>query len=446
MKLPGRERAEPEAPVTHEKSRLCPECGTPVSMRATTCAICGYDFVAAEQAEQAEQAELREEAAQRPVRAIAIGLTAAVALLLIAALYFRNRAEAIAALTPTTTPTTTTTPTPSRTPTPTPTPLFTPTPIPPREYLVQPGDNIFYIADIFQVDYRDLLAFNNLTENSVLQVSQKILIPPPTATPTPSATPQDATAAPAPGSTGIVHVVQAGETLIGIAQKYGVTVSVILQANQIEDANQIRVGDQLIIPQASAATTTPGSVVETPQPSYGPVTLLQPLNGSRITGNQRNVLLQWLSAGILNEDETYRLTLEQVDGDIRYGPVYIKATALHVPLELFPAPDDPHRTFQWAVTIMRQVGVGSDGAPLYAVISPPSSRIFHWMPALPTPTLTPIPPFLLLSACLFGFLPCHALSSSLQKVCNLPTDANLSLTDLPTLPSQFAQYDDDRGG
>jgi len=392
VKLRGRPIVEAgEESQTQDRSRLCPECGTPVSTRATTCAICGHDFIAAQQAARKLQAEQEDEAAQRPVRAIVIGLSAAVALLLIVALYLRNRAEAIAALTPTATPTPTMTPTASLTPTPTPTLPFTSTPVPPREYIVQPGDNIFYIADIFEVDYRDILAFNNLSENSILQVSQTILIPPPTPTPTPSPTPPESTPVLSPTPKGVIHIVESGETLITIAEIYGVQVSAILSANNIENADQIRAGDQLVIPQGDTPSSEPAQSTPTPLPSYGPILLLQPLDGSRIVGTGKTILLQWLSVGILREDETYRVTVDQLSGEIRWGPVYIKATSIHLPNDLFPAPSDPNREFRWTVTIMRQVGVGSDDTPLYEVISPAALRVFQWLPSPPTPTLTPVP-------------------------------------------------------
>ena len=392
MKLPGRRRVE-ELPASEslDTTRVCPGCGTPVSVHATTCAMCGYDFVAAERTARQIQAEQREEAAQRPVRAIAIGVTAAIVVLLIAVLYFRNRADAIAALTPTATYTPTATPTPTLTPTPSPTPPFTPTPVPPREYIVQPGDNIFYIADIFQVDYQDILAFNNLNENSILQVSQKILIPPAKPTPTPSPTPPEETPIFSPTPKQVIHIVQSGETLIGIAQKYGVSVSDIMGANNVANADEIRAGDQLIIPQGTAPEAVPGPGTPTSIATYAPVTLLQPLDASTFKGAGKTILLQWLSSGVLRENETYRVTVEQISGSIRYGPVYLQATALHMPADRLPAPDDPYREFKWTVIIMRQVGVGSDGTPLYGVISPAASRTFTWLPEAPTPTLTPVP-------------------------------------------------------
>jgi hypothetical protein len=194
-----------------------------------------------------------------------------------------------------------------------------------------------------------------------------------------------------PTPSQIVHIVQSGETIIAIAQDAGVPVSVILSANNIENPDLIKIGDRLIIPQGSTPTPTPGANLATVLPNYEPVTLLQPLNGSRIIGGDKTVLLHWLSAGILRDTETYRVTIEQVNGSLRYGPVYIKATALHLPLDILPTPDDPNRSFHWTVTIVRQVGVGNDGTPLYDVISPEASRTFDWVAAPPTPTLTPVP-------------------------------------------------------
>lgn len=48
--------------------------------------------------------------------------------------------------------------------------------------------------------------------------------------------------------TGYEHTVQPGETLSAIAQAYGVKIDTILKANNIKNANSIRVGQKLFIP------------------------------------------------------------------------------------------------------------------------------------------------------------------------------------------------------
>lgn len=77
----------------------------------------------------------------------------------------------------------------------------------------------------------------------------------PTSTTTPrsavvaSATPSRPTPAPAP----LLYTVRSGDTLSKIAQAFGVSLQDLIAANNITDANRIAVGQQLIIPAASAA-------------------------------------------------------------------------------------------------------------------------------------------------------------------------------------------------
>ncbi len=73
--------------------------------------------------------------------------------------------------------------------------------------------------------------------------------PPPAMSPSASASP---TTVPTPRATPVptplVHVVQRGETLTSIAQRYGVTVADLAAANRIKDPNLIVVGQRLTIP------------------------------------------------------------------------------------------------------------------------------------------------------------------------------------------------------
>jgi LysM repeat protein len=46
--------------------------------------------------------------------------------------------------------------------------------------------------------------------------------------------------------------VQPGETLYGIAQKYGVDANAIAEANNVANRNQLRVGQKMIIPGITA--------------------------------------------------------------------------------------------------------------------------------------------------------------------------------------------------
>lgn len=79
--------------------------------------------------------------------------------------------------------------------------------------------------------------------------------PPPTPTPTPAATP---TPTPAPQT----YTVQAGDTLLGIAERFGITVEDLQAKNELADPNNISVGQKLQLPQ-------PGERVQPSTPAAG---------------------------------------------------------------------------------------------------------------------------------------------------------------------------------
>lgn len=80
------------------------------------------------------------------------------------------------------------------------------------------------------------------------------------------------TALAAPASGDGIHVVQAGDTLLAIAQRYGVTVDAIMQANGLASRSLIRTGQQLVIPGSTTSTTVPAGgehVVQPGETMYG---------------------------------------------------------------------------------------------------------------------------------------------------------------------------------
>jgi LysM repeat protein len=68
--------------------------------------------------------------------------------------------------------------------------------------------------------------------------------------PSPSGTtgPSPSSVAPSPSRSPRIHVVKRGENLTLIARMYDVTVEAIIEANDLDDPNQIEVGQELIIP------------------------------------------------------------------------------------------------------------------------------------------------------------------------------------------------------
>lgn len=100
-------------------------------------------------------------------------------------------------------------------------------------------------------------------------------VPPPTstATPRPTSTPApytpEPTATPTITPTPIIHTIARGETLIGIANRYGISLGDIQEMNGIDDPRRLQVGQQLFIPpppDESAQAGVTATVASTPMP------------------------------------------------------------------------------------------------------------------------------------------------------------------------------------
>lgn len=102
-----------------------------------------------------------------------------------------------------------------------------------------------------------------------------------TRTPTPNLAPPP-TAVPLPTSTNIVHVVQPGETLGGIAKQYDVSLEALVAANDIADPNRIRTGQELAVPPPGAAIATPLTVI--PGTAETPVSAETPMSTDSFPG------------------------------------------------------------------------------------------------------------------------------------------------------------------
>ncbi|MEY3335376.1 MAG: hypothetical protein RL566_299 [Actinomycetota bacterium] len=158
---------------------------------------------------------------------------------------------------PAPTPSPTPTPTPKPTPTPTPTPTSTPTqsaPVttsPVTEYRVRAGDTLISIAARFAVSVSRLQSLNGISNPNQLRVGQLLKIPttstssPATSSPQPT---QPATQSPSVSPVVRTYQVQAGDTLWGIARKFGVSADALAKLNGITNANLIKVGQTLKIP------------------------------------------------------------------------------------------------------------------------------------------------------------------------------------------------------
>lgn len=157
--------------------------------------------------------------------------------------------------TETATPTATATASPTATNTPTvtntPTASQTPTAAGPFIYVVVEGDTLDSIAAQFNVNVLVLMALNNMTD-SLIRVGDELLIPNPDLaldTPTPIPTGWRGT---------IEYRIAVGDTLELIALRFFSTVESIMEENEIDNANEILVG-QIVIIRVNIATPVPTS-------------------------------------------------------------------------------------------------------------------------------------------------------------------------------------------
>ncbi|MCM3781055.1 muramidase family protein [Microbacterium hydrocarbonoxydans] len=120
----------------------------------------------------------------------------------------------------------------------------------PASYVVQPGDTVSSIARQHGLRTVDVLAWNGLTWRSVIYPGQSLTLSGTTAAP---AAPVSVTTAPA----GASHVVVSGDTVYGIAQKYGTTVDAVLAANGLTHSSIIHPGQTLAVSGAPAPAAAP---------------------------------------------------------------------------------------------------------------------------------------------------------------------------------------------
>ncbi|HTK32968.1 MAG TPA: M23 family metallopeptidase [Candidatus Paceibacterota bacterium] len=106
-------------------------------------------------------------------------------------------------------------------------------------YIVNSGDTISEVAQMFHVSVNTILWANNLTSKSVLKAGQTLVILP---------------------ITGITYTIKKGDTLKVIANKYGGdhpadTLSDILDYNDLTVSSSLTVGQNIIIPSAEISVS-----------------------------------------------------------------------------------------------------------------------------------------------------------------------------------------------
>ena len=128
------------------------------------------------------------------------------------------------------------------------------------QYTVQRGDTVSHIATRTGSSITSIAAANALANPSYIRVGQVLTIPAKAAAP--------AVAAPAaPTTTG--YTVARGDTLSGIATRYGTTVAALASANRIANPSLIRIGQVLTVPaRGSGVAAAPVATTASTTTSY----------------------------------------------------------------------------------------------------------------------------------------------------------------------------------
>jgi LysM repeat protein len=143
-------------------------------------------------------------------------------------------------------------------------------------HVVQPGDTLYEIAQLYGVSMEEIAAANNLANIRAVMLGYPLIIPgvdgplgaEPTATPRPATTPRPfvvpESAVAVPG--GVQHTVETGDTLFRISMIYNVAMTTIAEANNLPDGRTVRLGQKLFIPGATLAGRD-GTATATPRPA-----------------------------------------------------------------------------------------------------------------------------------------------------------------------------------
>ncbi|MCA9920910.1 MAG: LysM peptidoglycan-binding domain-containing protein [Anaerolineales bacterium] len=131
-----------------------------------------------------------------------------------------------------------------------------PTPTPPTTHVVQEGQSLWSIAAVYNLRFADLLWFNQLDEDAVLQPGDELVIRIPEGQPLP------------PTPTPILyHTVRSGQTLWSIALSYGLTLDDLLNLNNISAEAILQPGDKLLVRRPDPTATPTMSPTPVPEPT-----------------------------------------------------------------------------------------------------------------------------------------------------------------------------------
>lgn len=194
-----------------------------------------------------------------------------------------------------------------------PTPAPTAAPAVAATHTVVAGDTAFGIARTYGTTVDAVLAANGLNRSSVIYPGQILAISGSPASAAATTAPEPASA-PAPSATGgTAHAVSAGDTLFGIAQRYGTTTGILLALNGLGP-------DAIIYPGQSILVAAPAPAAE-PAPaateSAGPPPQLSAALDAEQAANAHLVISVGRDLGVSDRAIAIALATAMVESSLR---------------------------------------------------------------------------------------------------------------------------------
>ena len=122
-------------------------------------------------------------------------------------------------------------------------------------YKVEKGDTLYSISRKYQITVAELRTANNLSENDVIKVGQKLIIPDADIGTAAALSSTKNSASSAPAGKTVEYVVAKGDTLYGIARKNGMSVADLMSLNNLDSSAVIKVGQKLKVAVGTPASS-----------------------------------------------------------------------------------------------------------------------------------------------------------------------------------------------